>query len=73
MQQIWSSDVAAVLHLPLLEEYWNRDYDGRIMRYHETVILNTGTGNPITGNLPAQLRQLISSQITVKRGQKTVL
>lgn len=43
---------------------------GGITHYCETVILHRGTGNPITGNLPAQLRQLISSRIAAEWGQK---
>lgn len=54
-------------------EHWGRDYNRGITRYHETVILHTGTGNPITGNLPAQLWQLISSRIAAEWGQKTAL
>ena len=40
-------------HLPLLREHWGRDYNRRITCYSETVILHRGSGNPITGNLPA--------------------
>lgn len=40
-------------NLPLLREHWGRDYNRRITCYSETVILHRGSGNPITGNLPA--------------------
>lgn len=54
-----------------MREHWDRDYNRGITRYHETVILHTGTGNPITGNLPAQPRRLISCRIAAEWGQKT--
>lgn len=52
-------------------EHRDRDYNRGITRSHETVILHAGTGNPITGNLPAQPRRLISCRIAAEWGQKT--
>lgn len=55
-----------LFHLSLVQEDWSRDYIGRITRCCETVALHAGAGNPITGNLSAQLQQLICSRIAAE-------